>query len=102
MVLLLIAILVAMTRRRAGAVAAGVLALGGVAFTLGMLSEPVTRLALTSGFDLVKTPIVALALVAAPATSVAALGDLRDRRKAGARINQAEVQGGHGGARSLR
>jgi hypothetical protein len=79
MVLFGMAILIATSRRRIGAIGSIALAIGGVAFTVGMLIEPITRHSLTDSLDVVKTPLVVLALLAAPLTTLAAVAELRYR-----------------------
>jgi hypothetical protein len=79
MVLFGIAILFAASRRRIGVIGSIALAIGGTAFTAGMLIEPITRYSLTSSLDVVKTPLVVLGLLAAPLTALAAVAELRYR-----------------------
>jgi hypothetical protein len=81
MVLFGIAILIATSGRRIGVVGVIALAIGGAAFTAGMLIEPMTRHSLTDGLNVVRTPLVVLALLAAPLTSLAAAAELRSRMR---------------------
>ena len=74
-----VAIAAAASRRWVGTLGATVLAIGGVAFTIGIVIEPITPWVLTTHPDLLKTPLTVLALVAAPATALAALLHLRQR-----------------------
>jgi hypothetical protein len=76
------AIAASASRRWVGALGAAAVALGGIAFTLGIAIEPITPWVLTAHPDVLKTPLTVLALVAAPATALAAALHLRQRLKA--------------------
>ncbi|HZZ54871.1 MAG TPA: hypothetical protein VFE26_11375, partial [Trebonia sp.] len=80
MVLLAIAIVLARSSKKIGVIGVILLAVGGVAFAGGLLTEPITGHSLTH-FDLIKTPLIALAVVAAPLTALAAALELRDRAR---------------------
>lgn len=81
MVVLAAAIIVSRSSRWVGTVATAVLLFGGMAIAAGVAIEPVTHQVLGSHPDLVKTPLTALALLAAPATSVCAAVNLCRRRR---------------------
>jgi hypothetical protein len=70
------------SRRWVGTLGTVAVAAGSIAFTLGIAIEPITRRVLSAHPDPVKTPLTALALVAAPATALAAALHLRQRLKA--------------------
>lgn len=55
---------------------------GGTAFALGIAIEPITLRVLSAHPDPLKTPLTVLALLAAPATALAAALHLRQRLKA--------------------
>ena len=82
MVLFAAAIAASASRRWVGMLGAAVLAIGGAAFTIGIAIEPITPWVLTAHPDPLKTPLTVLALVAAPATALAAALHLRQRLKA--------------------
>jgi hypothetical protein len=67
------------SRRWVGTLAAAVVVIGGIAFTLGIAVEPITLRVLTAHPDALKTPLTVLALVAAPTTALAAALYLRQR-----------------------
>ena len=82
MVLFAAAIAACASHRWIGIVGAVAVAIGGIAFTVGMAVEPVTRQVLSTHPDAVKTPLAVLALVAAPVTAVTAILHVRLRLKA--------------------
>jgi hypothetical protein len=82
MVLFAAAIAASASRRWAGTLGAVAVAIGSIAFTLGIAIEPITPWVLTAHPDALKTPLTILALVAAPATALAAVLHLRQRLKA--------------------
>ena len=77
MVLFATAIAASASRRWVGTLGAVAVAVGGIAFTLGIAIEPITLRVLSVHPDALKTPLTVLALVAAPATL-----HLRQRLKA--------------------
>lgn len=82
MVLFAAAIAASASRRWVGALGAVAVAIGSIAFTLGIAIEPITHQVLSAHLDALKTPLTVLALVAAPATALAAALHLRQRLKA--------------------
>lgn len=82
MVLFAAAIAASASRRWVGTLGTVAVAVGGIAFTLGIATEPLTHQVLSAHPDALKTPLTVLALVAAPATAVAAALHLRQRLKA--------------------
>ena len=82
MVLFGVAIAASASRRWVGTLGAVAVAVGSIAFTLGIAIEPMTHRVLGAHPDPLKTPLTALALVAAPATALAAVLHLRQRLKA--------------------
>jgi hypothetical protein len=82
MVLFAVAIAASGSRRWAGTLGAVAVAAGSIAFTIGIAIEPITLQVLSAHPDALKTPLTALALVAAPATALAAALHLRQRLKA--------------------
>ena len=91
MLLFAAAIAAAASRRWLGTLGAAAVAIGGVAFTLGIAIEPITHQVLATHPDALKTPLTVLALIAAPATALAAILHLRQRGKAryqGSRVSR--------------
>jgi hypothetical protein len=82
MILFAVAIAASPSRRWIGTLGAVAVAIGGIAFTLGIAIEPITLRVLTAHPDALKTPLTVLALVAAPATALAAALHLRQRLEA--------------------
>jgi hypothetical protein len=82
MVLFAAAIAASASRRWVGTLGAVAVAVGSIAFTLGIAIEPITLWVLSAHPDALKTPLTVLALVAAPATALAAALHLRQRLKA--------------------
>jgi hypothetical protein len=82
MVLFAAAIAASASPRWVGTLGAVAVAVGGIAFTLGIAIEPITHRVLSAHPDAVKTPLTVLALIAAPATALAAGLHLRQRLKA--------------------
>ena len=82
MALFAVAIAASASRRWVGTLGAVAVAAGGIAFTLGIAIEPITHRVLSAHPDALKTPLTVLALVAAPATALAAALHLRQRLKA--------------------
>jgi prepilin signal peptidase PulO-like enzyme (type II secretory pathway) len=82
MIVFAAAIAASASRRWVGMLGAAVLAIGGAAFTIGIAIEPITPWVLTAHPDPLKTPLTILALIAAPATALAAGLHLRHRMKA--------------------
>jgi hypothetical protein len=82
MVLFAVAITASASRRWAGTLGALAVAIGSIAFTLGIAIEPITLRVLSAHPDALKTPLTVLALAAAPATALAAALHLRQRLKA--------------------
>src|SRR5579863_8439343 len=79
MVLFAVAIGASAVRGRVGTLGTAVVAIISVAFIVGISIEPITHQALTTHPDPIKTPMIVLALVAAPATALAAALHLRQR-----------------------
>jgi hypothetical protein len=82
MVLFAAAIAASASRRWVGTLGAVAVAAGSIAFTLGIAIEPITLQVLSAHPDPLKTPLTVLALLAAPATALAAALHLRQRLKA--------------------
>lgn len=76
------AIAASASRRWVGTLGAAAVAIGGIAFTLGIAIEPMTPWVLTAHPDVLKTPLTVLALVAAPTTALVATLHLHQRLKA--------------------
>ena len=79
MILFAVATAAAASRRWVGAVGTVAVAIGSIAFTLGIAVEPITLRVLTAHPDALKTPLTVLALLVAPATALAAVLHLRRR-----------------------
>ena len=82
MVLFAAAIAASASRRWVGTLGTAAVAVIGIAFTIGITIEPLTHRVLSAHPDALKTPLTVLALVAAPATALAAALHLRQRLKA--------------------
>ena len=82
MVLFAVAIAACAARRWVGTLGTAAVAIISVAFVLGISIEPLTRQALSTHPDPLKTPLIVLALLAAPATAVTAALHLRQRLRA--------------------
>ena len=82
MVLFAAATAASASRHWVGTLGTVAVAVIGIAFTLGIAIEPLTHQVLSAHPDVLKTPLVVLALLAAPATAVAAALHLRQRLKA--------------------
>jgi hypothetical protein len=79
MVLFAAAIAASASRRWVGTLGTVAVAVIGILFTLGIAIEPLTHQALSSHPDALKTPLIVLALLAAPAAALAAALHLRQR-----------------------
>jgi len=79
MVLFAVAIAASAARRWVGTLGTVAVALISIAFIVGISVEPITHQALSTHPDPLKTPLVVLALLAAPATALAAALRLRRR-----------------------
>jgi hypothetical protein len=82
MILFAAAIAASASHRWVGTLAAAAVAIGSIAFTLGIAIEPITRRVLTAHPDALKTPLTVLALAAAPTTALAAALYVRQRLRA--------------------
>ena len=79
MVLFAAAIAASASPRWVGTLGAAAVAIGSIAFILGIAIEPITHQVLSAHPDPLKTPLTVLALLAAPATALAAALHLRQR-----------------------
>ena len=79
MVLFAVAIAASAARRWVGTLGTAVVALISIAFIVGISVEPITHQLLSTHPDPLKTPLIVLALLAAPATALAAALQLRRR-----------------------
>jgi hypothetical protein len=82
MVLFAVAIAASAARGWVGTLGTAAVAMVSIAFILGISIEPITHQVLTTHPDPLKTPMIVLALLAAPATALAAALHLRQRLSA--------------------
>ena len=82
MVLFAVAIAASAARRWVGTLGTAAVAIISIAFILGISIEPITHQVLSTHPDPLKTPLIVLALLAAPATALAAALHLRQRLSA--------------------